>query len=131
MTGNAWWLNGTGKHLSYVKNAGNEWITAKFMVLMESRIHWKVYVRFGGEHLQTRHSNMEMGGGCLAYDIRSFVRERADSQTYKQFEKANQLENQPWKQKVAEGRNLCLGYFSILAPQFSSNSYAFRLRTFR
>jgi hypothetical protein len=49
-----------------------------------------VYVRFGGEHLQTRHSNMEKGGGCLAYDIRAFVREYADSQTYKQFEKANQ-----------------------------------------
>ena len=30
-----------------------------------------------------------------AGDIRSFVRERADFQTYKQFEKANQLENQP------------------------------------
>ena len=30
-----------------------------------------------------------------ADDIRAFVRERADSQTYKQFEKANQLENQP------------------------------------
>ena len=30
-----------------------------------------------------------------ASDIRSFVRERADFQTYKQFEKANQLENQP------------------------------------
>ena len=28
-----------------------------------------------------------------ANDIRAFVRERADSQTYKQFEKANQLEN--------------------------------------
>ena len=28
-----------------------------------------------------------------ANDIRTFVRERADSQTYKQFEKANQLEN--------------------------------------
>ena len=28
-----------------------------------------------------------------AVDIRAFVRERADSQTYKQFEKANQLEN--------------------------------------
>ena len=96
MIGSVWWLNGTGKHLSYVKNAGNEWITAKFMVLMESRIHWKVYVRFGGEHLQTRHSNMEKGGGCLAYDIRSFISERADFQTYKQFEKANQLANQPW-----------------------------------
>ena len=30
-----------------------------------------------------------------AGDIRAFVRERADSQTYKQFEKANQLDNQP------------------------------------
>ena len=30
-----------------------------------------------------------------ANDIRTFVRERADSQTYKQFERANQLENKP------------------------------------
>ena len=30
-----------------------------------------------------------------ANDIRTFVRERADSQTYKQFERANQLENNP------------------------------------
>ena len=30
-----------------------------------------------------------------ASDIRAFVREHADSQTYKQFEKANQLENKP------------------------------------
>ena len=30
-----------------------------------------------------------------ASDIRAFVREYADSQTYKQFEKANQLDNQP------------------------------------
>ncbi len=30
-----------------------------------------------------------------ANDIRAFVRERADSQTYKQFERANQLENKP------------------------------------
>ena len=30
-----------------------------------------------------------------ASDIRAFVREYADSQTYKQFEKANQLANQP------------------------------------
>ena len=66
-----------------------------------------------------------------ANDIRAVDRERADSQTYKQFEKANQLENQPWKQKVAEERSLCLGYFSMLPPQFSRNSYAFRLRTFR
>ena len=30
-----------------------------------------------------------------ASDIRAFVRERADYQTYKQFEKVNQLENKP------------------------------------
>ena len=30
-----------------------------------------------------------------ANDIRTFVRERADSQTNKQFERANQLENKP------------------------------------
>ena len=30
-----------------------------------------------------------------ATDIRAFVRERADSQSYKQFEKDNQFENQP------------------------------------
>jgi len=30
-----------------------------------------------------------------ASDIRAFVRENADFQTYKQFEKANQLENHP------------------------------------
>ena len=30
-----------------------------------------------------------------AGDIRSFIRERADFQTYKQFEEANQLKNQP------------------------------------
>ena len=30
-----------------------------------------------------------------AVDIRAFVRERADSQTYKRFEKDNQLTNQP------------------------------------
>ena len=30
-----------------------------------------------------------------ANDIRTFVRERADSQTYKQFERSNQLENKP------------------------------------
>ena len=66
-----------------------------------------------------------------ANDIRAFVRERADSQTYKQFEKANQLENKPWKQNVAEKRSLCLGYSSMLPPQFSRNSYAFRLRSFR
>ena len=30
-----------------------------------------------------------------ASDIRAFVREYADSQTYKQFERANQLANQP------------------------------------
>lgn len=66
-----------------------------------------------------------------ASDIRAFVREFADSQTYKQFEKANQLADQPRKQKVAEERSLCLGYSCMLPPQFSRNSYAFRLRTFR
>ena len=30
-----------------------------------------------------------------AGDIRSFIRERADFQSYKQFEEANQLKNQP------------------------------------
>lgn len=35
--------------------------------LVESRIHRKVYVRFGGECPKTCHSNMEMGVGCLAY----------------------------------------------------------------
>ena len=28
-------------------------------ILVESRIRWKVYVRFGGECLETDHSNME------------------------------------------------------------------------
>ena len=58
-----------------------------------------------------------------AGDIRSFVRERADFQSYKQFEKANQ--------KVA---NLGMKHycsFLVLSPQFSRNSYAFRLRSFR
>ncbi len=34
---------------------------------MESRIHRKVYVRFGGEYPETRHKNMKMGVGYLAY----------------------------------------------------------------
>ena len=34
---------------------------------MESRIHRKVYVRFGGEYPETRHRNMKMGVGYLAY----------------------------------------------------------------
>ena len=34
---------------------------------MESRIHRKVYVRFGGEYPKTRHRNMKMGVGYLAY----------------------------------------------------------------
>ena len=36
---------------------------------MESRIHRKVYVRFGGEYPKTRHRNMKMGVGYLAYVI--------------------------------------------------------------
>ena len=34
---------------------------------MESRIHGDVYVRFGGECLETYHSQMWQGAGCLAY----------------------------------------------------------------
>lgn len=40
---------------------------------MESRIHREVYVRFGGELSKSRHSNMKMGVGSLAYDIRSLL----------------------------------------------------------
>ena len=36
---------------------------------MESRIHREVYVRFGGELSKSRHSNMKMGVGSLAYDV--------------------------------------------------------------
>ena len=36
---------------------------------MESRIHRKVYVRFGGEYPETRHRNMKMGVGYLAYNF--------------------------------------------------------------
>ena len=36
---------------------------------MESRIHREVYVRFGGELSKSRHSNMKMGVGSLAYVI--------------------------------------------------------------
>ena len=36
---------------------------------MESRIHRKVYVRFGSELSKARHSNMKMGVGSFAYVI--------------------------------------------------------------
>ena len=36
---------------------------------MESRIHREVYVRFGGALSKSRHSNMKMGVGSLAYVI--------------------------------------------------------------
>ena len=36
---------------------------------MESRIHREEYVRFGGELSKSRHSNMKMGVGSLAYVI--------------------------------------------------------------
>ena len=36
---------------------------------MESRIHRKVYVRFGGEYPETQHRNMKLGVGYLAYVI--------------------------------------------------------------
>ena len=39
--------------------------------LMESRIHGDVYVRFGGECLETYHREKWQGAGCLAY--RSFL----------------------------------------------------------
>ena len=32
--------------------------TFRLNILAESRIRWKVYVRFGGEHWETDHSNM-------------------------------------------------------------------------
>ncbi|NDV97589.1 mobilization protein, partial [Dysgonomonas sp. 521] len=35
--------------------------------LMESRIHGDVYVRFGGECLETYHCERGQGAGCLAY----------------------------------------------------------------
>ena len=66
-----------------------------------------------------------------AGDIRSFIRERADFQTYKQFEEANQLKNQPLKLKVANLRMKHYCSFLVLPPQFSRNSYVFRLRSFR
>ena len=45
----------------------------RLTILMESRIHREVYVRFGGEHLQTFHGNMKNGGGCLAYEFLGVV----------------------------------------------------------
>jgi len=36
--------------------------------LMESRIRRNVYVRFGGECLETYHREKWQGAGCLAYD---------------------------------------------------------------
>lgn len=39
-------------------------------------------------------SNMEKGGGCLAYDIRVFIQENADCKTYERFKKENQLDKQ-------------------------------------
>ncbi|KAA6339709.1 hypothetical protein EZS27_012368 [termite gut metagenome] len=34
---------------------------------MESRIRRKVYVRFGGEYLETYRCKRRQGAGCLAY----------------------------------------------------------------
>ena len=48
--------------------------------------------------IQKAFARMMQGRTSFIYrasDIRAFVREYADSQTYKQFEKANQLANQP------------------------------------
>lgn len=63
-------------------------------------------------------------------DIRAFVRERADYQTYKQFEKANQLENKPWQQNAAEERSLCLSYHFVLPLRFSRNRFTYRFSPF-
>lgn len=41
----------------------------RLMILVESRIHRNVYVRFGGEFLKSRYSNIEMGVRCLSYSI--------------------------------------------------------------
>lgn len=41
----------------------------RLMVLVESRIHRNVYVRFGGEFLKSRYSNIEMGVRCLSYSV--------------------------------------------------------------
>ena len=51
-----------------------------------------------------------------ASDIRAFVREYADSQAYKQFEKVNQLENQPTEAYV---RTIPLCYHPDLAETAS------------
>ena len=42
-------------------------VNFRLIKLVESRIHREVYVRFGGEYLKIRHSNMKMDVGCLAY----------------------------------------------------------------
>jgi hypothetical protein len=42
-------------------------VNFRLIKLVESWIHGDVYVQFGGEYLKTRHSNMEMGVGYLAY----------------------------------------------------------------
>lgn len=65
-----------------------------------------------------------------ASDIRAFVRERADFQTYKQFEKANQLENKPWQQNAAKERSLCLSYHIVLPPRFNRNRFTYRFSRF-
>ena len=39
----------------------------RLILLVESRIRGDVYVRFGGELSKSRHSNMKMGVGSLAY----------------------------------------------------------------
>ena len=65
-----------------------------------------------------------------ASDIRAFVRERADYQTYKQFKKVNQLENKPWQQNAAEEKSLCLSYHFVLPPRFSRNRFTYRFSPF-
>ncbi|KAA6323070.1 hypothetical protein EZS27_027457 [termite gut metagenome] len=39
----------------------------RLTILMESRIHGDVYVRFGGEHSETCCRERQQGAECLAY----------------------------------------------------------------
>lgn len=52
-----------------MKNAIEGYMTIRLMILMESRIHGDMYVRFGGEYPQSCHRDVVIGGGCLAYGI--------------------------------------------------------------
>ena len=66
-----------------------------------------------------------------ASDIRAFVREYADSQTYKQFKKQISWLINPDKQKVVEESSLCSGYSFVLPPRFSTNCLTCQFSLFR